>query len=190
MKSAKFLLLILLIVWVLVLGILFTRVGYSPRFWQARSTARVLDISRGAAQHRSSLRFRPLSWRRLNYILVLLYRFLKFYQFISDNSIVFTHPANTSISLFNTLFRPQKYYRITRKPTISNLYPLFPPITRLRNDGFHSYFHVRDSNVIRTGLLRLDDGKAFLGPRRWTYGRCTRTFSFGWVHCGCYSSEV
>ena len=36
----------------------------------------MLVISRGAARHRSSVRFRPLLRRRLNYIPLLLYRFL------------------------------------------------------------------------------------------------------------------
>ena len=31
----------------------------------------------------------------------------KFYLFVSDNSIAFTQPTNTSISLFYTLFRPK-----------------------------------------------------------------------------------
>ena len=104
MQSAKLISIILLIVWVLVLGILLVREGYSPRSKRVRSRARVLDISRGAARHRSLVRFQPPSRRHLNYIPLLLYRFLSFiYSLVTTGLRLHTlriHPLACSIRYF------------------------------------------------------------------------------------------
>ena len=73
---------------------------------------------------------------------------------------------------------------------ISNLHPLLPPNIRFHYEDFLSCFLIRDPHVIWICLSWLDDGKAFLGPRRWTIGRCTGTLSFGWVYSGCDSTEA
>ena len=69
-----------------------------------RSRARVLDISRGAAQHRSSVRFRPPSRRRLIYIPLLLYRVLS-----SIYSLVITRLHLHTLGI-NSIARSIRYF--------------------------------------------------------------------------------